>query len=257
VADDHGDRARLTHGVFANGLFMGDSLFRPNRNVLQGTYSYGAATIDVHPGIDAGFVGQGLGLRLRNEIAGGQLTWDRAEVRLVAVRTWGPFTGLARVDAGVVMGTVIPPQQVFELGINEGLLAYDYKQFGGDRAAIWQGEGRYALPLWRGPLRIAGFFFPSPAPEIALGFQSGWAEAGTRAGRIALAALGSRVNPATNVPLLTPNGTTIPVSQPTDGVRTSINLLLRFFGGAAGIGVAHSLDPGAKLQGVVRIGGAI
>jgi hypothetical protein len=257
VADDQGDRARLTRSVIAPSFFMGDSLFRPNRNVLAGTYGYAATTLEMHPGIDAGFVGEGLGLRIRNVVAGGQLTWDRAEVRLVAERTWGAFTGLARVDGGIVVGTVIPPQQLFEIGINEGLLAYDYKQFGGDRAAIWKGEMRYALPMWRGPLRIGGFFLPSPAPAVALGFQSGWAEAGTHAGRVALLGLGVRVNPATNVPVLTPDGNTIPVSQPTHGVRTSINLLVRFFGGAIGVGVAHSLDRGATLQGVVRIGGGI
>jgi hypothetical protein len=40
-------------------------------------------------------------------------------------------------------------------------------------------------------------------------------------------------------------------------VRTSLNFLIRFFGGAAGIGVAHSLDSGAKFQAIIRLGAAV
>jgi hypothetical protein len=146
---------------------------------------------------------------------------------------------------------------MFEIGSVEGLLAYDYKQFAGNQAAIWQGEGSYALPLWRAPLRLGRFYFPSPAPALALGFQSGWADLSTLAARRAIIALGSRVDPATDAVLRDSAGVPIPVSEPTDGVRTSVNLLVRFFGGAAGVGVAHSLDQGAKLQAVVRIGAAL
>ena len=56
--NDQGDRARLTHGIFSPSVFMSDSLFRPNRNVLAGSYLLGAVTLDYNPGIDAGFVGQ-------------------------------------------------------------------------------------------------------------------------------------------------------------------------------------------------------
>jgi len=257
VGDDRGDRARLLHGVFSPGLLMRDSLFRPNRNVLPGSYVRGGVTFDFNPGLDAGFVGEGLGARLRAEVAGGQLGWERVETRIIARHTWGPFTLLARADAGIVTGNVIPPQQMFEFGSVEGLLAYDYKQFAGNQAAIWRAEGLYALPLWRAPLRVGPFYFPSPSPALALGFQSGWADLSTLAARRALTALGSRVDPATDAVLRDSLGVPIPVSQPTNGVRTSINLLVRFFGGAAGIGVAHSLDQGAKLQAVVRIGAAL
>ncbi len=257
LGDDRGDRARLTHGIFAPGVLLRDSLLRPNRGVLPGTYARGALTLDYHPGVDAGFVSQGLGVHLRYEAAGGELAWQRIEARVVADRTWGPFTALVRIDGGLVAGTVIPPQQLFEIGAAEGLLAYDYKQFAGDQAAIWQGEGIYALPFWQAPLRIAHLFLPSVAPGIAIGFQSGWTEASTRAARRALIALGSRVDPATNALVLDGAGHTIPVSSPSHGVRTSVNVLLRVFGGAAGIGVAHSLDPHAPFQAVLRLGAAL
>jgi hypothetical protein len=257
AGDDRGDRARLTHGIFSPGLLMSDSLFRPNRNVLAGSYARGAVTLDYNPGIDAGFVGQGVGARLRYEAAAGQLGWERVESRLVARQTWGAFTALARVDAGAVTGAVIPPQELFEIGSVEGLLAYDYKEFAGNVAAIWRGEGAFALPLWQKPLRLGGFYFPSPAPALAVGFQSGWTEVNTLAAQRALTALGDRVNPATNVVLRDSLGVSFPVSRPTGGVRTSVNVLIRFFGGAAGIGVARSLDAGAKLQAVVRLGAAL
>lgn len=257
VADDRGDRTRVAHGFVLRRLFMGDSLFRPNRNVLPGTYARGALTLDFHPGIDAGFVRQGVGARLRTEVGGGAIAWQRTELRLVANRTWGRFTAVGRADAGIVTGTVIPPQQMFEIGSTEGLLAYNYKQFGGDRAIVWRGEGLYALPFWDSPLRIAGLILPSPSPALAAGFQSGWADASTAAGRRALVALGSRVDPATNIVLRDSTGTPIPASRPTTRVRTSLNLILRFFGGAAGVGVARALDQGARWQAIFRLGAAL
>jgi hypothetical protein len=257
VGDDRGDRARLTHGLLPSRVLMSDSLFRPNRNVLPGTYARGAVTVDIHPGVDAGFVRQGVGARLHYELAGGDIGWQRAEVRLVADHTWGPFTVVGRADGGIVAGQVIPPQQLFEIGSTEGLLAYDYKEFAGDRAAVWRGEALYALPFWEAPLRIGGFILPSPSPAIAVGFQSGWADASTPAARRALIALGSRVDPATNIVLRDSTGVPIPVSRPTNGVRTSINIILRFLGGAAGIGIARALDRGASWQPVVRIGAAL
>jgi hypothetical protein len=257
VGEDAGDRARLTHGIFAPGFLMSDSLFRPNRTVRAGSYLRAAFTLDLHPGVAANFVQQGVGAQLHYEVAGGTLAWQRAELRVAADRAWGPLTILARLDAGIVGGTVIPPQQLFEIGSTEGLLAYNYKQFGGDRAVVWQGEGLFALPFWDAPLRAWGLVLPSPSPAVAIGFQSGWADASTVAARRALPALGARVDPATNAVLHDSAGTAIPVSSPTHGVRTSIDIILRFFGGAAGLGVAHSLDAGAKLQAVVRLGAAL
>jgi hypothetical protein len=255
--EDAGDRARLTSGVFPPRVLMADSLFRPNRNVLAGSYLRGAFTIDIHPGVDAGYVEQGVGVHLHYEAAGGQLAWQRAEVRVAADRVWGPFTILGRADAGMVAGTVIPPQQLFEIGTIEGLFAYDYKQFGGDQAAVLQGEALYALPLWNAPLRVGALVLPSPAPALAAGVQSGWADASTAAARRALIALGSRVDPKTNAVLRDSAGTPIPVSSPTNGVRSSADLIIRLFGGAAGAGITRSFDPGARVQALFLLGAAL
>jgi len=258
VGRDDGERTRLTRGIFPPSILMNDSLLRPNRGVAPGDYVRGAFTLDYNPGVDAGYVRAGLGARLRYEGGGGQLAWQRVEGRLAGNQIYGPFLLGARLDGGIVAGTRIPPQQIFEIGYGEGLLAYDYKEFGGDRAAVMQEEALYALPLWRRPLRIGAFILPSPSPAVALGAQHGWADASTRAARLALIGLGPRVDPATNVPLLDPaTGLPLPASRPTDGIRTSIDLTLRFFGNSIALGVAQALESGAKPGLVFRLGSTL
>jgi hypothetical protein len=78
------------------------------------------------------------------------------------------------------------------------------------------------------------------APELAIGVRSGWAEASTLAANAALAGLGARVNPSTDLPLGPAN--VYPASTSSDGFRTSLDFLLRGFGGALGIGAARALD---------------
>lgn len=234
--DDKGEIARLTRPPIFPWLFMRDSTFRPNRGVLPGGYARVAGSIVFNPGVDAGFAQPGVGFRLHDEWAGGDLSWQRAEARLSVREPVGPITVLGRVDGGIVTGTVIPPQQLFEIGTVEGMTAYDYKQFAGDRAAVAQGEVQYALPLLRAPLRLPlGLFFPGPAPALAVGATTGWAEVGTVAARRALAELGSRAGQ--------------PDSAPTDGIRTQVDFLIRAFGGALGIGVAKAVDHGGGEYG--------
>ncbi len=259
--EDDGDRARLRKGIFPPDWFMSDSLLRPNRGVLKGDYVRGAVLIAYNPAVDAGLVGSGVGARLRYEGAVGQLAWQRVEGRVTAHRPVGPFVIGARLDAGVVAASRIPPQQLFEIGYTEGLLAYDYKEFGGNQAAVLQEHIRYALPIWRAPLRVEGVILPSPAPTLALEVQHGWAAASTTAAREALIALGPRVNPATDAPLIDPViGAYYPASKPTGDARTSANVVLRFFGGSIGVGIARPLSgdgssPGFQL--VFRLAGGL
>ncbi len=259
--EDDGDRARLRKGVFPSSLLMSDSLFRPNRGVLKGDYVRGAVVVAYNPGVDAGLVGPGIGARVRYEAAAGQLAWQRVDARVTVNHTAGPFLVGARLDAGVVVASRIPPQQLFEIGYTEGMLAYDYKAFGGNQAAVLQEQIRYALPFWRAPLRIEGVILPSPAPTLTLEVQHGWAAASTLAARQALVALGPRVDPATNVPLIDPaTGGEYPASKPTGDARTSADLLLRFFGGSVGLGIAHALSGGGSAPGfqlVFRLAGGL
>jgi hypothetical protein len=204
-----------------------------NRGVLPGTYGRVMGTVALHPEVDAGYATPGLGARLTNEWAGGDLSWDRVEARLIERQPVGPFTLLGRGDAGLVTGTVIPPQQLFEIGFDEGLTSYNYKQFVGDRAALLQGELQYTLPIraLAQPLHIpGGLILPGPAPALAAGIQSGWAEIGTAAGARALRALDA------------------PSSTGSHGWRSSVDVLVRAFGGAFGVGAARAVgdDAGAE-----------
>ena len=234
--DDRYDAARLRRPPIFPNFFMPDSLFRPNRGVENGSYERVAITIDFHPDVDLVFVRPGVGAQLHYEWAGGDIGWQRFEARLVGRQFAGPFILTARADGGVVTGHTIPPQQLFQIGTLEGLTAYDYKQFGGDQAAVLQTEIGYQLPWLRAPLRLNRVLLPAVAPELAIGVRSGWAEASTSAARAALLGLGSRVDPSTNAPL------GFAASAPSDGFRTSLDFLVRAFGGALGIGAARALD---------------
>jgi hypothetical protein len=234
--DDRYDARRLRRPAIFPNFFMPDSLFRPNRGVENGSYERVALTIDFHPDVDLVFVRPGVGAQLHYEWAGGDIGWQRVDARLVGRQFAGPFVLTARADGGIVTGHTIPPQQLFQIGTLEGLTAYDYKQFGGDQAAVLQTEIGYQLPWLRAPLRLNRFFLPAVAPELAVGVRSGWADASTDAARAALLALGPRVNPSTNAPL------PFPASVPSDGFRTSLDFLVRGFGGALGIGAARALD---------------
>lgn len=232
VGDDRGDVRRLLRPPVFPYFFIGDSTFRANRGVLAGGYGRVVTTVALHPEVDAGYATPGLGVRLRNEWAGGDLAWDRVEARVIERAPVGPFTLLGRGDAGLVTGTVIPAQQLFEIGFDEGLTSYNYKQFAGDRAALLQGEMQYALPVraLARPLPLpGGLVLPGPAPALAAGIQSGWTEIGTLAASRALTELNA------------------PLSTGSHGWRSSIDLLLRAFGGAFGVGAARAVgyDAGA------------
>lgn len=234
--DDRYDAARLRRPPIFPNAFMPDSLFRPNRGVENGSYERVALTIDFHPDVDLVFVRPGVGAQVHYEWAGGDISWQRVEARLVGRQFAGPFVLTARADGGIVTGHTIPPQQLFQIGTLEGLTAYDYKQFGGNQAAVLQTEIGYQLPWLRAPVRLKRFFLPAIAPELAVGVRSGWADASTAAARAALVNLGPRVYPSTNAPL------PFPGSTPSDGFRTSLDFLVRGFGGALGIGAARALD---------------
>jgi hypothetical protein len=128
---------------------------------------------------------------------------------------------------------------LFELGENQNLPGYGYKEFAGNQAAVLRGLVMYPLPLWRAPLRLGRWMLPGVGPAVSFGAQSGWADASTDAARSAIARLGT-VNDAT----LGLPGSVIgaPVSRPTDGIKSSIDFRLRFFGGAVSVGAARATD---------------
>ena len=207
----------------ARGLVRADSGFRENRGVQPGTWWRTWAAVELHPDVSAEFMRPGTGAMVLAEHGAGDLRFLRLEGRLTSRRNHGPLTVAARLDAGTVLGRDAPPQQLFELGRNQGLLGYDYKQFTGTTAALARGLAMWRLPVAEAPIPVGRWFLPGIAPAVAVGMQSAWTDVRATAAP-AVAALWS------------------PVRGPTVGIRTSVTVGLRIFGGALGVGMARPVD---------------
>ena len=244
IGSDRYAVARREQGPFVRS----DSGFRFNRGVDAGRYRMVSAKLEIHPEVNAAFVRPGIGALVQAEAADGDLTWQRLEARVVARQPLGPFIYAMRADGGLVFGGRIPPQQLFELGENQNLPGYGYKEFAGDRAAVVRGLVMLPLPVWRSPLRFGRWVFPAVAPMISGGLQTGWAEASNAAARASIARLGSVGDSVLGRPT---GGLGAPVSRPTGGVRSSVDFRLRFFGGALSIGTARAIDQHDRWRFVV------
>src|SRR3954469_4352802 len=91
----------------------------------------------------------------------------------------------------------------------------------------------HTFPLLRKPWRLTqGFALPGLSPGVSAGWQSGWASVGDRA------------NARAELEALVPPGSApgVVVSRPTNGVKSSIDLRLRFFGGNASVGFARPVE---------------
>jgi len=227
----------------SRGLVRGDSGFLEVRGVRPGDYWRHWASLEWRPDVSADFVGSGLGGWLSAEVAQGDLAYTRLEGRVVARRNLGPFSVAARGDAGMLLGNAPPPQQLFELGKQQNLPGYDYKEFAGTHAAMARGLAMYRLPMWRTPIRVGRLFLPPAAPALSMGVQSGWTEVRGDGGSRALRELGVQdVFADDSLPT---------ISRPTDGVRTTITIGLRLFGGAMGVGIARAVDRPAAWRLVI------
>lgn len=198
--------------------------YRPLRPVTPGDYR--RVRIQGRLGGDAGgeYLAPGLGAGASWELARGDLDWQRVEV-YVRERSQRQHWILAgEVYAGTVFGDPPPPQSLFELGGYAGRLpGFDYKAFTGDRAAAGTLSASYALPLLDAPIRVRRLFLPALAPAPAVEVGAGWAGASPRIAG-----------------LMDTYGWT-----DSGGVRATVFLGLRVFGGAMGFGVARPLgEPG-------------
>ena len=232
--------------AMANSLARGpisDRTFRENRGVAAGGYGRAVAQLELDPDMAAEGLRPGVGALIHAEAASGDLGWTRIEARVLARRQRGNATVVARGDAGALFSDQPPPQQLFELG-GTVLPGYEYKEFAGDRAAVGRVLAMYTFPVLRAPLRLSrGLALPGLSPGVSVGWQSGWASVGDReATDAAVFALGAR---GLDVP--------VPVSRPTDGVRSSYDLRLRFFGGAVSAGAARAAERGARWRAVFGI----
>ena len=241
-AADHAVKQNISRGLY---VAKGEG-FRPNRGITAGNYFRTLADIEVNPQVSGLFVDRGVGIRLRYERADGDLDWQRLEVRTAARRELGPFQLYSRGDAGMLLGSP-EPQVMFELGREQGLSSYEYKEFAGDRAALLRTVLGYTLPILRAPIRFpGGLVLPGVAPGFAAGIQAGWTEVSDSAARRALIGLGSTTDPDT--------GLQFPLSTTTDGVKASAELLVTFFSGSLVFGVTRPVDQPGKWKFTGRIG---
>lgn len=235
VGDDRAERIRLTHGLFGRGSF------RPNRGVTEGTYALAVGDLELHPNASGQSLQPGIGASLHHEIGRGALDWQRSELSIFGNKYWGPVTIAVDGEAGSVWGSVIPPQQLFELGGSGVLPGYGYKEFAGDRVALVRTNAFYAFPVWRSPHRLwRTLFMPGVGPGLAAGLQGGWTALSTDAARIAVTQLGE--------------GSAIPVSRATGGFRATLGLGVTLFSGAAHFGFARPIDHQARWRFVGGLG---
>ena len=232
VGDDRVERARLVNG------FLGRGSFRPNRGAADWTYALGVLDVELHPSLSGLFVQEGVGANLHYEIGRGGLAWQRAELSVSGRQYWGPVAFSAEARGGTVLGARIPPQTLFELGGSGALPGYAYKEFVGDRAALFRGFASYTFPVWRTPHRVRGnYFIPGLAPGFGVGLQGGWTEISSDAARAAVLGLGA-------------------VARATNGIRATAGFGVTLFSGSAHIGVARPVDRQAEWKFVVGFGPA-
>jgi hypothetical protein len=168
------------------------------------------------------------------------------ELRLAARREFGPFQLYAHGDAGTLLGKPAP-QVLFELGGDEGLTAYDYKEFAGDNAALGRAVLGYTLPFLRAPIHLPSrLIIPGLAPGLAAGIHAGWTDISGPAAQQALLELGATTDPAT--------GLTVPISRPTNGVRASAEFLFTLFNGALSAGITRPIDTRGAWKFTARMG---
>jgi hypothetical protein len=240
-------RDRAVQQNISRGLYVAPGEgFRPNRGIREGHYFRSVASIDVNPEVSGMFVDRGIGARLYYERADGTVYWQRAELRLAARREIGPFQLYARADGGTLLGKAAP-QVMFELGGDEGLTAYGYKEFAGDNAALARAVLGYTFPFLRAPIRLPSqLIVPGLAPGVAAGIHGGWTEVSNAAAQRALLELGTITDPVSGLP--------VPLSRPTDGVRASAEFLFTLFNGAAAMGVTRVIDRRGPWKFTARIG---
>ncbi len=245
---------RVETGVATDGVTaaridrspIGRYPLRLNRGVDAGTYWRNALTLAWRPDGSAEFLRPGLSGRLYAEQGVGELDYTRLEARLTARRLWGPITAIARADAGALLGSSLPTQQLFELGRNQGLPGYEYKDFAGTRAGVARGLLLWTGPWLRQPIRAGrALFLPGLAPGMSVGLQSGFASAPGASAQASLLRLGVAADSL---------GVVRPVSQVSNGWKSSVSAGFTLFSGTLFLGGAQPLERGGRWRWLVTFG---
>ena len=230
MAADHAEPSRLHHGLFSTRAF------EPNRGAASGGYAKAAGDLEWHPSVTGDFLRPGVGARLHYEIAGGNLAWQRAEAGLAARRHLGNLSLVMHTDAGAVFGSLLPPQQLFELGGTESLPGYSYKEFVGNRAVVFRSFASYRLGVWERPMRVGRtLMLPGLSPGFVISVEGGWSDLTSDAARRAVLALGT-----------TETGDAI--SRPTDRIRSTVGAGISLFSDLLHVGAARPLDHDAPWR---------
>jgi hypothetical protein len=244
IADDRNARVSMERAL------LGRRRFRDNRRVQEGRYARSALTVDWRPDVNGELMRVGYGGRAYYERGDGDLAYQRVQVRAAMRWNSGRLTVAARADAGQVFGSVLPPQQIFELGSSEALPGYGFKEFAGNRAALFRGIVMVRLQRWNVPVRVTRrFWLPSPSPALSAGIQAGWTDISTDAARVAVEQLG----------VVDPNQLALwrPVSRASDGIRATVTGGVRFFGGAVGVLLARPMDHRGAWRLLLTLGGQL
>jgi hypothetical protein len=205
-----------------------------NRDADEGDYLLGMADVELHPNVTGDYVAPGLGAHIHHEVGSGDLNWQRSEVSLSARKYYGALSLAAHADGGIVVGD-IPAQKLFELGGTETLPGYAYKEFAGDRAALFRGYASYRFDVLKRPIRVRNYFLPALNPGIGASIQGAWTELSSQAARDAV----RRFGVSTDGSLL---------SSPTNGVRATAGGGLTLFSDLFHIGAARPVDHNGRWQ---------
>lgn len=236
-ARDRGEPVRVTNAP------VGGKRFLANRGVDDGDYLRTALALRWRPEVLSESMRPGVGASLEYLRGDGGLNFQRVEFTANARINPGPWTFASRFDAGVVLGDV-PPQQLLEIGRDQKLLGYEYKEFAGNQAAVLRGLVMFRTGLLRAPIRITERrLLPAPAPAFAVSLQAGWTGASDNGARNAMLRLGARALPDPSALSLY-----TPASTLTGNARTSVAAGIRFFGGSVGLMFARPLDHSAPWK---------
>jgi hypothetical protein len=237
LGDDRAERSRIAHGLLSSQRFP------ENRGATDARYSIGSVDLELHPNVTGDFVQPGVGLRAHYETASGDLDWQRVDLSLAGRKYFGPVSLAAHADGGLVLGGSPPPQKLFELGGNDALPGYRFKEFAGDRAALFRTFASYRFNVWRRPIHAwRNLMLPGVAPGFAVSAQGGWTELSSAGARRAALALGEKDG--------------VPLSAATGGMRAVVGGGLTLFSDLVHVGAARPVDHPAPWRFVIGYGPA-
>ena len=228
--------------------------FKENRTAAEGTYFRGRAMFDWNPDVSPLFALDGVGFKFDFEAGAGDIYYKRVEARLVARKSFKRVFFVARLHGGMLFSSAPPPQQLFELGGAVGLPGYEYKEFAGNRAALFRMRLTYPFSFLDSPINLGkGVVLPSLAPAISIGYQTGVAHASNQAARDAVRALGNFENNDGTVPV-DGNGDPLPASSSISSPKGSVDIRIGFFGDALAIGFARAIQRGRSTKFIFALG---